>query len=163
MRVNQDQRDDRVIRRLDHPVLAVAVRIQAVLHAAYLREAELIGAADFPPLRRSAADIAQSAGTFYGSFRGPELLGVVEVERGAREGSTTIASLGVDPPWFRQGVGSSLVEFVLASCAGAVSVATGCANRPALGLYQRLGFGIVASEVTAEGIAIVHLEYSGRL
>jgi len=138
---------------LDHRDPVEAEQIRCVLHAAYSEEAALIGAREFPPLHRTAADIAASPGGFHGYYLGDVLAGVIEYGSRARPGCPVveISSLAVDPRHARQGIGSRLVGFVIETNPGRdVTVSTARSNTPAIILYQRLGFA-VEREFTAPG------------
>jgi len=138
---------------LDHRDRAEAERILAVLHAGYAAEAALIGAPDFPPLRRTAAAVAASGNRFAGSFSGTALAGVIEFGDGDEEAAVDISSLAVHPRFARRGIGCELVRWVLERSAGrAVTVSTARANVPAIALYGKLGFAVERSFVTPEGI-----------
>ena len=145
---------------LDHRGPAEAEHIRCVLHAGYREEAALIGVEDFPPLRRSAADIAASPGRFVGCYSGEVLAGVVEYASEDRaDGQVVdIASLAVDPGYARQGIGSRLVRFVVETSPGrAITVSTALSNLPAIALYRGLGFRIQRHFTAPGGIECVSL------
>lgn len=150
-----------MIVELDHRSREVAVTIHRVLYDAYLREAATIGVDQFPPLRRTAEDIIESGNRFFGYDRGGDLLGVIELETRAEKGSrqTVIASLGVDPAAFRQGIGRALVRHVRSICSGRLMVSTGARNAPAIRLYIQLGFVLVRHHTSPEGVPLVDLEH----
>ncbi len=141
------------------PLAEWAGRIADVLAAGYAAEAQIIDALEFPPLRRNAADIETSAGAFHGLVGGERLLAVVETE--ARPGCVEIASLCVLPAAFRRGCASRLLEGVLSQAErsdSVVALSTARSNTPALALYRKFGFHIVASRRSPEGIELVDLE-----
>lgn len=141
------------------PLADWAGSIAEVLAAGYATEAQIIDARDFPPLRRNAADIETSAGAFRGLLDGERLLAVVETE--ARPGYVEIASLCVVPAAFRRGCASRLLEDVLSQAersASVVALSTAKSNSPALALYRKFGFQVVASRRSPEGIELVDLE-----
>ena len=145
---------------LDHREPVVAEHIHGVLHAGYSEEAALIGVRDFPPLQRTAADIAASPGQFHGLYRGDVLAGVAEYGTGDRPGGRVveISSLAVDPRYARQGIGSRLVGFVIETNPGCVvTVSTARSNLPGIGLYRRLGFGVQRQFMAPGGIECVSL------
>ena len=59
------------------PPTATAARIHAVLLPAYAQEAQLLGARDFPPLRRSAADPALALASSLKVFNAIGLVAIV--------------------------------------------------------------------------------------
>ncbi len=136
----------------------MAARIHAVQAAAYRQEADLLGVAYFPPLDRTAEDIAASTDLYFGAVVGGELLGVISLERRSAE-EAVISSLTVEPSVQRRGLGRALVA-VAASHAhyDRLWVSTGAKNLPALALYRRLGFEEQRRRrVGAEGIEVVEL------
>ncbi len=145
---------------LDHGDPAMAESIRRTLHAAYRVEASIMGVTDFPPLARSAGDVATAPSAFYGCWLDGELAGVVEVEPGPGD-ATTIASLAVTPERFGLGIGTRLVRHALGLGARRVRASTGRDNAPALALYRKVGFVAAGSDVTPEGIHVVHLEHPG--
>lgn len=140
-----------------HPEVAEA--IQRVMVAAYRVEADLLGVADFVPLRRGIEAIRAAESRFLGAFLGGELAGVAELEPGG-EGKTHVASLVVLPRHFRQGIATSLLRHVIVLHGrGGITVSTGRANRPALRLYASLGFEEQRRWRTPDGIPMVTLAY----
>lgn len=130
-----------VIHALNHRERHTAECIHAIQLAAYTQEAKLLGAADFPPLRRSVADIQASAEQFFGAYLSEALVGAVAVEPAETFGELCISSLVVAPAAQRSGVGSALLRELLRRFpAQALIVSTGVANIPALALYERFGF-----------------------
>jgi ribosomal protein S18 acetylase RimI-like enzyme len=118
----------------------VAEEIRRVMTASYRVEADLLGADDFPPLEWTAEAIASADARFIGAFVEGRLAGVMELEEPA-DGPVNIASLVVDPAFFRRGVGTRFVRYVLEARGDRpLTVSTGRGNRPALELYERLGF-----------------------
>ncbi len=145
---------------LDHRDPAEAERILSVLRPGYAAEAALIGVEDFPPLRRTVAEIAASRNEFAGFHRGAVLAAVIEFGEGQVDGDAAldIASLAVHPQFARRGFGSALVAWVLERCAGrAATVSTARSNFPAIALYGKLGFVFERGFVAPEGIECVAL------
>jgi len=127
--------------------------------AAYRVEGDLLGVADFAPLRRTVAHIAASESVFLGSLAGGALIGAAEMEVAEAE-PANIAALVVMPSHFRKGVGRALVRRVLEWCDGRdVTVSTGIRNAPALELYAGLGFRESRRWRTDDGIRMVTLRY----
>ncbi|MCW3050549.1 MAG: hypothetical protein JWO74_4833 [Solirubrobacterales bacterium] len=85
-----------------------------------------------------------------------ELVGAVGVEDAGE--ALLIARLMVHPDAMRRGVGTALVQRVLARADGrAVHAGTAAANAPALALYERLGFRWVGERSVGPGLAYVDL------
>ncbi len=123
--------------------------------AAYRVEADLLQLEDFPPLRRTIADIQASGSEFIGFVVNGQIQGVVELEH---EGGMciNIASLVVAPAVFRQGIGAALIAHVLdAYPANLLTVSTALKNVPAVRLYEKFGFQDQAYWTTPDGVAMV--------
>lgn len=136
-----------MITLLDHRDAAVAAAIHAVQMAAYAQEAALLGTVDFPPLRRTVADVQADDARYFGALVADELVGVASVEEGVSAGEDRsdagliIASLVVRPAWQRRGIARQLLARMLDEAGNrAVRVTTGVANGPALTLYAAFGF-----------------------
>lgn len=128
-----------MISEIDHTDRDVAKQIHDVFQRAYGVEAELIGAADLPPLRRGLEDIARADTHFYGFFEQDSLAAVIEF--GIVDACLDICSLTVAPDFFRRGIGDKLLNFVLTSFDVAKAVVeTAAENYPAIRLYEKHGF-----------------------
>lgn len=145
---------------LDLHAPGVAEELLRVHLAGYAVEARLLGADDFPPLRRTIGDLRASASTFLGCRDAGRLAGYLEVEdRGAE---VLVASLVVDPADFRRGVGTRLVRRAIdRAWDRPVVVSTGVENVPALSLYAKLGFVERGRRTVSGGIRVVELVRSG--
>lgn len=133
--------------------------VWALQHAAYRVEAALIGVADLPPLRDTADSLRKSEETFFG-MRGPdgELAGAASIEP-QEGGGYTLCRLMVHPDWFRRGIGSRLLNHVLALYPEAPWTVTAAdLNAPALALYAKAGFVPRESFEPSPGITLVRLE-----
>lgn len=128
-----------MITKLENANENVADQIYAIFQSSYKVEARLIGAPDFPPLLRSANDIARSKTDFYGfNFTGC-LAAIIEIEKSDKR--LDIHSLTVDPRYFRKGIADSLIYYVLESFdTGIAIVETAVVNKPAIKLYEKHGF-----------------------
>ena len=145
------------VSRLDHSTASVAAAIHGVMMAAYRREGELLGVADFPPLRRTPAQIAAAAGCFLGITAAGALVAVVELQAEPPAG-VRIISLVVDPAHARRGLATALLRAVAEGHAGdRITVSTGALNRPALALYAAAGFREHSRWATRDGILMVTL------
>ncbi|HEX4961501.1 MAG TPA: GNAT family N-acetyltransferase [Thermoanaerobaculia bacterium] len=130
-----------VIQPLNHRERPTAESILAIQLAAYTQEAKLLGVADFPPLRRSVADLQASSERFFGAYRGDALVGAVAVESTETLGELCISSLVVAPAAQRSGVGTALLRELLRQFpTQTFLVSTGVGNAPALALYERFRF-----------------------
>ncbi|WP_088341693.1 GNAT family N-acetyltransferase [Robiginitalea sediminis] len=146
-----------MIRKLDHHKPDTARAIREVFQASYAVEARLLGATDFPPLKRPLEGFTTSSNDFYGFFRSGALAGVVEVVPGTN--STHIQSLVVLPRFFRKGIGKALVQFVLDTyVTSRYTVETGLKNLPATALYLRCGFRESGQYDTDHGVRKIRFE-----
>ena len=138
-----------MIQELNHKTGETATIIRSVFQASYTIEAKLLNATDFPPLKRTVVEFLDCKNAFYGFYKGKNLAGVVEV----KESNTHIQSLVVHPNFFRNGIGSALVQFVLDNYhTKTFTVETGLANEPAKDLYYGFHFGKVREYDTTHGI-----------
>lgn len=159
---------------LEHGRAGVAESIRAVLFAGYAVEAAIIGRNEnFFPLLRTAEHIRRTASTFIGAFeanaddtagRSPIAVAELEIapEAGAHGSPETarlnIASFVVHPDWFRCGVGSALLDHIVATHGQRpVAVSTAAANGPAVGFYEKHGFVASRHWTTEDGISMVTL------
>lgn len=143
---------------LDHTDTSVAKKILDLCLASYAVEAQLIGCEDFPPLRTTQSQLQHSGGQFFGVFQASELLGVVHIEHQATH--TDVHRLVVSPTSFRQGVGRRLMLEVQKQ-ASALRLSTAKLNKPAINLYEKLGFTVVNTwQDQATNIELVAMRWS---
>ncbi len=136
-----------------------ASQIHSLWVIAYRAEARLIQAKEFPPLWRSLADIQQSETLFYGGFKQTALVAVVELAPAKKD--LNIHSLIVHPRYWRQGFGSQLLGFVLATFNfDTASVSTAQLNAPALALFAKHGFTETGRWLSPENIDCIDLSLS---
>ncbi|QDL53175.1 GNAT family N-acetyltransferase [Rhodoferax aquaticus] len=129
------------IHRLSSPQASDLQTIHAVQMLAYQQEAQLLGAQDFPPLRSTVEDLAQSGQLFWVARIASQTVGAMRLEVDAQAQTVCIASLVVHPQAQRSGIGHGLLGAALAYAPNYVfEVQTGAANAPALALYARCGF-----------------------
>jgi len=146
-----------MIQKLSHKNKSTAKQIQALFKASYAIEAELLGATDFPPLKRELESYSESNNVFYGYFSNGFLAAATEIDQGSD--STHIQSLVVHPDYFRQGIGRALVSFIQNTHPSKVyTVETGAANGPATALYRKCGFKELYQYETDHGIRKVRFE-----
>lgn len=123
--------------------------------ASYAVEADLLGVADFPPLRETLQDLGEDTAELRaGMFSATRLIAAIGIEPGMPD--SLISRLVVDPGWFRQGLGRTLVHWACHQFAD-LRVVTGVANRPAIRLYQSCGF-VPQREFRKEGIPLLELK-----
>jgi ribosomal protein S18 acetylase RimI-like enzyme len=116
----------------------------------------VIGFAGLPPLGESVQELQACGEEVWLCEEAGELVGAVGVED--LGDALLIARLMVDPGATRRGVGTALVQKVLALAAGrAVRVGTAAGNAPALALYEGLGFRRVGERSVGKGLAYVDL------
>ena len=128
-----------MITKLDNSNAAVAKQIFTVFQCSYKIEAQLIGTSNFPPLLRCVVDITNSTTQFYGFIEGERIAAVIEVA--IKDQHLEIYSLTVDPNYFRKGIASKLISFVLETIDFVkATVETAVVNLPAITLYQKHGF-----------------------
>lgn len=128
-----------MISKLDQTSVETAVLIRAVFQVSYLVEAKLLQAKNFPPLKRKLKNFVASETIFYGYRQAEFLTAVIEIREG--KDAIHIQSLVVDPAYFRKGIASKLLQFVLDNYnANLFTVETGLDNEPAKQLYRNFGF-----------------------
>ncbi len=139
-----------MIVRVDNKKKEIAKEIRNIFQASYAVEAKLLGAVDFPPLKRTVSQFLNSNSTFYAYYFNQKISGLIEIKNNQR--LTHIKSLVVYPKDFRKGIGRRLVKFVLETYKTIVTVETGINNRPAINLYTGLGFKEQSQRDTNHGI-----------
>lgn len=140
-----------MIEKLDHTDLETAEKIRSIFKVSYAVEARLLNAEDFPPLKRSLDSFQSSTNEFYAYMRDGAIAGAMEID--GSENATHIQSLVVRPDFFRQGIGSELLQFVFVNFDTPIyTVETGLDNGPATSLYLNFGFKEVLQYDTDHGI-----------
>ncbi len=146
-----------MIKLLHQQEPSVAKQIYQTFQVSYTVEAGLLGSDNFPPLKRTVKDIIKSNTSFYGYLKKDVLMAVMEIK--TNKNHVHIQSLTVDPTYFRQGIGNSLLNFAIdAFPSEAFTVETGLGNIPAIRLYENFGFirqKIWMTEVGIEKIAFL--------
>lgn len=128
-----------MIKKLDNSIEYVANQIFTIFQNSYKVEAQLIGAADFPPLMRSAVDIKNSKTLFYGYSENECLAAVIEVV--IEDKLLDICSLTVDPNYVRKGIANKLISYILKTITFSEAIVeTAVENIPAIKLYKKHGF-----------------------
>lgn len=111
------------ILRLDTRDDGIAAALWQLFQDAYAIEAALLDVTDFPPLRRTVADIQGSHTEFHGILAGGELAAVAEL---AREPDFCIDALVVAPTQFRRGLASHSGEPLVGTPFGADGTTATC-------------------------------------
>lgn len=124
---------------LNHKDGCISKEIYTIFQNSYQKEADLIGIKNFPPLQRTKQNIQESNTQFWGLRQSEQLAAVVETSCIQRQ--LDIHSLVVNPSFFRQGLASYLLQFILKNSNWTTAIVeTAVANQPAIKLYQKLGF-----------------------
>ena len=135
----------------------IAEEIRAIFQASYAVEAEMLKAVDFPPLQRTVSQFLKSDSKFYAYYLTKNIAGIIEIEN--NEDLTHIQSLVVYPKYFRNGIGSKLVQFILDNYKSKIfTVETGIDNHPAIKLYKSFGFQEQAQWDTNHGVRKVRFQ-----
>jgi ribosomal protein S18 acetylase RimI-like enzyme len=152
------------IRPIEHEVVDTASELLALQLRAYAQEAELLGAIYFPPLERTVEDIQGCAESFRAALLDGRMVGAVSVRDDEEGLGTNVASLVVDPPFQRRGIGRALLASVVSTHGrGALTVQTGVKNIPALALYREYGFNELRRwQVGREPLELIKLARSAQ-
>ena len=135
----------------------IAEEIRAIFQVSYAVEAEMLKAVDFPPLKRTVAQFLNSNSEFYAYYLIENIAGVIEIEN--HKNLTHIQSLVVYPKYFRNGIGSKLIQFILDTYKAKIfTVETGIDNHPAIKLYKSFGFQEQEQWDTNHGVRKVRFE-----
>lgn len=140
-----------MINKLDNCDDKVTSQIFNVFQNSYKVEAQRINVCNFPPLSRSINDIKDSNTLFYGFYERGCLAGVIEVI--AKDKRIELESLTVDPQYFKKGIASKLISYVLDSFEFIEAIVeTAVANKPAINLYKKFGFVEIKRWTPSHGI-----------
>ncbi len=146
-----------MIKKLDNTDLCIAKQIHTVFQNSYKVEAELLGATDFPPLKRTIKEFMESSTLFYGHYKNNQLIGVIELI--IKPEYLHIRSLVVEPIFFKRGIGSALILYTFQNFKSTLYIVeTGQKNKPAIKLYEKHGFELVKEWLTDINIIKVKLE-----
>ncbi|KGX92884.1 acetyltransferase [Pontibacillus halophilus JSM 076056 = DSM 19796] len=139
---------------------SVCERIINLQLPAYEVEAELLGFKDIPPLNESAEDIQDSEELYYGYHVEGHLVGFVSIEDDETAGVLDITRLVVHPTYFRTGIGTTLLQYVLGlhNNQTKVRVMTGKMNIPAIALYEKFGFKAYEEIEVAPNVLLISME-----
>ncbi len=146
---------------IPHTDKVFAQAIHTLFQRAYKLEADLLGARDFPPLRRTLEDIMESSCSFHGFINDNRLSALIEIEE--QHSQLCIHSLVVDPDFFRTGFASRLLRLIIISSpCKPIQVSTAQANLPAMTLYKKMGFHPERFWQTPDGMHLVDLVYPNK-
>lgn len=140
-----------MIMRLSLQNQDVVEQLWSLQHAAYRLEAAAIGLTEVPPLQDTFDSIRDSEVQIYGELtEDGELLGAIVTVPAGSSKTLEIARLMIHPDHLRQGIGASLMDYVLTNHSDTKSfvVTAGTRNLPAVSLYRKFGF-IPESSVTS--------------
>ena len=140
-----------MVKRLDHHNDEIATIIQLAFRDSYEVEAALLGAIDFPPLKRTLQNFVTSTNEFFGIWEENVLTAAIELKIEIEY--IHIQSLIVHPSFFRKGLASKVLQFVIDRYETKMFVVeTGADNEPAKRLYEKIGFQEVLQWDTDHGI-----------
>ena len=146
-----------MIIKINNKEKEIAEEIRAIFQASYTVEAKMLKAVNFPPLKRKVAQFLKSDSEFYAYYLIKNIAGVIEIEND--EGLIHIQSLVVYPKYFRNRIGSKLVQFILDAYKSKIfTVETGIDNHPAIKLYKSFGFQEKEQWDTNHGVIKVRFE-----
>ena len=146
-----------MIIRINNKRNRIAKEIRDIFQVSYTVEAEILKAIDFPPLKRTISQFLSSNSEFYAYYFTQNIAGVIEVKN--NQDLTHIQSLVVYPKYFRNGIGSKLVQFILDTYKSRIfTVETGIGNHPAIKLYKSFDFQEQGQWDTNHGVRKVRFE-----
>ncbi|NLM42820.1 MAG: GNAT family N-acetyltransferase [Clostridiales bacterium] len=108
--------------------------------ASYIKEAEIIGFYDIPPLKDTVDSLKESKEIFYGYYVDNVLAGMISYK--IYNHILDIHRVAVHPEFFRKGIAQKLIEYVenVDSNVKKIIVCTGKGNIPAEKLYLKNGY-----------------------
>ena len=146
-----------MICRLNNQEYSIAEVMYDIFQASYAVEAALLQAIDFPPLKRTILEFISSKSDFYAYYNDNNIAGLIEVK--SAKDVTHIQSLVVYPNYFRQGIGTKLVQYVIDTYdTNIFTVETGVDNYPAIKLYKNFAFLEQCQWDTDHGIRKIRLK-----
>ncbi|MEU0430323.1 GNAT family N-acetyltransferase [Streptomyces sp. NPDC006290] len=146
-----------IVRELDLAEETTAAAVHRIGRRAYAVEADLIGFDGIPALRESLEEMRAQPLRWLGAVTDDgRVIAFVAWQWSAGEDALDIDRVCVDPTWFRRGLASRLLGHLLTDLvpSGYVLVSTGADNRPAVALYERLGFSRVGTVEPAPGLKV---------
>ncbi|WP_431801799.1 GNAT family N-acetyltransferase [Halobacillus andaensis] len=146
-----------MIRLLNHRNSQTAKEMLTVQAAAYKVEARLIRSNKIPRLYDTVKDIQLSDETFVGYRESNVLTGFVSYK--AANTDIEIHRLVVAPAHFKKGIGKALIGHLFSLSPQKITVSTGTENKPAVQLYQSLGFKEGRKMEVAPGLWLTEFIY----
>lgn len=133
----------------------MAEKVLFLQKRAYREEAELIGSVNIPPLKENLRELMACGEAFIVFFAEDELLGAISYK--LTEEHLDIHRVMVDPDHFRKGIAMNLLLFLQKEdgFGREMIVSTAAENRPALLLYEKLGFMKITEERMEDGMKLV--------
>ncbi|MEW7278676.1 GNAT family N-acetyltransferase [Aquimarina sp. 2201CG1-2-11] len=151
-----------MIRKINHKKEFIARKIFDLFQSSYKIEAEILEVDNFPPLQRTIQQFVKSITEFYAFYKDKEIVALIEVSGDDR--CIDIESLVVDPAYFRNGIGAQLMRYIFSLKKTEMFVVeTGLQNRPAVLLYEKLGFQEVKQWDTSFGVRKIRLKKPSKI
>ncbi|GGH38798.1 GNAT family N-acetyltransferase [Paenibacillus segetis] len=142
----------------DHEVVE---QVWSLQHTAYRLEALAVGLMEYPPLPDTFESLRNSTEQFYGYYAEEEgeLLGAIATTSSIPS-TLGITRLMVHPNYFRQGIGSALLNYVISehSEMKTIAVTAGTLNVPAVSLYRQYGFIPCGAMMAAPGVELTRFQ-----
>lgn len=133
-----------------------AARVIDLQRASYRVESELISFSGIPYLFEEEEELLETDEVLIAYWEEDSLLGLLSYE--VVEDEFEICRLVVHPDHFKKGIATGLLsELEKDVLQGQITVKTASANRPAIKLYEKFGYGFVQHFNTAEGLELVEL------
>jgi ribosomal protein S18 acetylase RimI-like enzyme len=145
------------IRKLNFASLQKLQEVLDLQQKAYAVEANVLGVQFLPPQQESLRDLQNTHEEIFAMLDCNQYVGALFLEK--MDDGLSINKLFVDPNYFRKGIGSKLVEYVVKLYpTQKFRVSTGEANKPALRLYDEFDFSLIDTKDLGEGLKLVTLE-----
>lgn len=139
-------------------------QLWSLQHVAYRLEAAAVGLKEYPPLPETFDSLRSSVGEdFYGEVSADgELLGAIVTTPAASPACLEISRLMIHPDHLRQGIGASLLKYVIDHHPDMRSfvVTAGTLNVPAVSLYRKFGFLPGESVTSSTGAGLTVFRYN---
>lgn len=142
------------VRTLNLTDAVTASQVYDLQRDSYRVEADLIGSDKIPPLLESLEEVMTSGETFFGFYEKEEIVGALSYKRDGK--LVDIHRMMVHPNHFRKGIARRLLAHLVEVEKGVheIIVSTGSANKPAVGLYEKLGFKKIGETVVGAGLSL---------
>ena len=140
-----------MILKINHKSNINSIKVFELFQSSYIVEARILNTINFPPLQRSVYDIRNSNTIFYSYLIKELFVSVIEIKK--HKNYIHIQSLVVHPHFFRKGIASKMIDFIISSYKTKYfTIETGVDNYPARNLYEKLNFLEVKQWDTSHGI-----------